>query len=153
MVVETCIVGRKLRLRQMIKSIMFAPVEEDISIDFSEIIYVNTFSNFVAEKYCILRADLVIFLEKPSGRIKLLTDMCDYFKILNKNVITDNIELQNERRIALIGTTKDSNHLNNIYKILRDFEKNDLEVYTSGVRKAGIKIVEKLIKRKNKCQE
>ena len=59
--------------------------------------------------------------------------------------IQDVIKLTDQKSVALIGDTQNAKYLNKVYKILKEYKHNNLTIYTSGSKRSGTIIVEKLI--------
>ncbi len=128
----------------MIVSTILAPSNSEHSTGFSKVIYVNSTDNFIAERYCMLRADTVIFLDATGT--KNHQSFCKYLSIPYYIAKINTFELDDFRRIAIIGETKSPEKLNAVYGILKNCSTS-LEVYTSGKQTAGTCIMSKLIKK------
>tara|TARA_B100000131_G_scaffold280331_1_gene286129 strand:- start:3162 stop:3551 length:390 start_codon:yes stop_codon:yes gene_type:complete len=101
-----------------------------------KIIYTNTINDTMNRRYCLLRADAVILLEKNPE----LQKECEWLDI-PCIYLHDVSKLQEFKRFYIFSQTKERHTLNEIFKIIKPIaEEKDIIIFSENVDSAGILI-------------
>tara|TARA_B100000131_G_scaffold237063_1_gene229112 strand:- start:242 stop:628 length:387 start_codon:yes stop_codon:yes gene_type:complete len=116
----------------MIKNIIYAsPHSEDISTD-SKVIYTNSINETINRRYCILRSELVILLDKDVE----LQKECEWLDI--PWIFLQDISKLQGNRFYIFSKLLQRHTLNEMYSILKPLaEEKDITIFSEGSKAAG----------------